>query len=176
MTRASNLRTGGQILVDQLRIHGVELAFGVPGESYLGLLDALYDSAIRYIVCRQESGATMMAEAYGKLTGRPGIAMVTRGPGATNGAHGVHIGRPPRPGPDGRLRYGWDERLHLGRGRRLTVRYSTPSGEPCSITARFERYERGASTIRLTADDGTRALVATASVWDVADAAAAADA
>jgi acetolactate synthase-1/2/3 large subunit len=93
MTRASNLRTGGQILVDQLRIHGVDLAFGVPGESYLGLLDALYDSEIRYIVCRQESGATMMAEAYGKLTGRPGIAMVTRGPGATNGAHGVHIAR-----------------------------------------------------------------------------------
>jgi acetolactate synthase I/II/III large subunit len=93
MTRASNLRSGGQILVDQLEIHGVDLAFGVPGESYLGLLDALYDSAIRYIICRQESGATMMAEAYGKLTGRPGIAMVTRGPGATNGAHGVHIAR-----------------------------------------------------------------------------------
>ena len=93
MTRATNLRTGGQILVDQLTIHGVDLAFGVPGESYLGLLDALYDSAIRYVVCRQESGATMMAEAYGKLTGRPGIALVTRGPGATNGAHGVHIAR-----------------------------------------------------------------------------------
>ncbi len=93
MTQASNLRTGGQILVDQLQIHGVELAFGVPGESYLGLLDALYDSEIRYITCRQESGATMMAEAYGKLTGRPGIAMVTRGPGATNGAPGVHIAR-----------------------------------------------------------------------------------
>ena len=93
MTRASNLRTGGQILVDQLEIHGVDLAFGVPGESYLALLDALYDSAIRYIVCRQEGGAAMMAEAYGKLTGRPGIAMVTRGPGATNAAHGVHIAR-----------------------------------------------------------------------------------
>jgi acetolactate synthase-1/2/3 large subunit len=93
MTRASNRRTGGQILVDQLQIHGVDLAFGVPGESYLGLLDAIYDSRVRYIVCRQESGATMMAEAYGKLTGRPGIAMVTRGPGATNGAHGVHIAR-----------------------------------------------------------------------------------
>ncbi|MGH6904575.1 MAG: thiamine pyrophosphate-binding protein, partial [Geminicoccaceae bacterium] len=93
MTRASNLRTGGQILVDQLEIHGVDLAFGVPGESYLGLLDALYDSEIRYVICRQESGATMMAEAHGKLTGRPGIAMVTRGPGATNGAHGVHIAR-----------------------------------------------------------------------------------
>ncbi len=93
MTQATNLRTGGQILVDQLQIHGVDMAFGVPGESYLGLLDALYDSEIRYITCRQESGATMMAEAYGKLTGRPGIAMVTRGPGATNGSPGVHIAR-----------------------------------------------------------------------------------
>jgi acetolactate synthase-1/2/3 large subunit len=93
MTQHSNLRTGGQILVDQLEIHGTELAFGVPGESYLALLDALYDSDIRYIICRQEAGATMMAEAYGKLTGKPGIAMVTRGPGATNGCHGVHIAR-----------------------------------------------------------------------------------
>ena len=93
MTRASNLRSGGQILVDQLEIHGVDLAFGVPGESYLGLLDALYDSKVRYIICRQESGAAMMAEAYGKLTGRPGVAMVTRGPGATNASHGVHIAR-----------------------------------------------------------------------------------
>ena len=77
-------RTGGRILADQLRVHGVDLAFGVPGESYLALLDALHDTpSIRYIVCRQEGGAAMMAEAYGKLTGRPGIAMVTRGPGAT---------------------------------------------------------------------------------------------
>ena len=94
MTSASNLRTGGQILADQLKIHGADTAFGVPGESYLALLDALYDEpSIRYVTCRHESGATMMAEAYGKLTGRPGIAMVTRGPGATNGAHGVHIAR-----------------------------------------------------------------------------------
>jgi acetolactate synthase-1/2/3 large subunit len=93
MSRSSNLRTGGQILADQLRIHGVDMAFGVPGESYLGLLDALYDTPIRYVTCRQESGAAMMAEAYGKLTGRPGIAMVTRGPGATNASHGVHIAR-----------------------------------------------------------------------------------
>ena len=94
MTSGSNLRTGGQILADQLKIHGTDLAFGVPGESYLALLDALYDEpSIRYVICRHESGATMMAEAYGKLTGRPGIAMVTRGPGATNGAHGVHIAR-----------------------------------------------------------------------------------
>jgi acetolactate synthase-1/2/3 large subunit len=94
MAQHSNLRTGGQILVDQLRIHGADLAFGVPGESYLALLDALHDEpALRFVICRHESGASMMAEAYGKLTGRPGIAMVTRGPGATNGAHGVHVAR-----------------------------------------------------------------------------------
>lgn len=89
--RKNNQRTGGQILVDQLAIHGVDMAFGVPGESYLAVLDALHDSDIRFIICRQESGSAMMAEAYGKLTGRPGIAMVTRGPGATNASAGVHI-------------------------------------------------------------------------------------
>ncbi|MBC7778463.1 MAG: thiamine pyrophosphate-binding protein, partial [Proteobacteria bacterium] len=85
-------RTGGRILADQLRIHGVDLAFGVPGESYLALLDALHDhrDAMRFIVCRQEGGAANMADAYGKLTGRPGICMVTRGPGAANAAIGVH--------------------------------------------------------------------------------------
>ncbi|RMD63112.1 MAG: thiamine pyrophosphate-binding protein, partial [Alphaproteobacteria bacterium] len=90
--RGDNLRTGGQILVDQLSIHGVDMAFGVPGESYLAVLDALHDvPQIPYVICRQEGGAAMMAEAYGKLTGRPGICMVTRGPGATNASAGVHI-------------------------------------------------------------------------------------
>jgi acetolactate synthase-1/2/3 large subunit len=86
------LRTGGQILVDCLKVHGAELAFCVPGESYLAVLDALYDARedIRLIVCRQEGGAAFMAEAYGKLTGRPGICFVTRGPGATNASIGVH--------------------------------------------------------------------------------------
>jgi acetolactate synthase-1/2/3 large subunit len=89
MTRA---RTGAQILVDQLLIHGVETAYCVPGESYLAVLDALYDTReqIRLIVCRQEGGAAYMADAYGKLTGRPGICFVTRGPGATNASVGVH--------------------------------------------------------------------------------------
>ena len=87
----TNQRTGGQILVDQLRIHGTDMAFGVPGESYLAVLDALHDSPVRYIICRQEGGAAIMAEAYGKLTGRPGVCMVTRGPGATNASAGVHI-------------------------------------------------------------------------------------
>jgi acetolactate synthase-1/2/3 large subunit len=83
-------RTGGQILVDALKIHGVETAFGVPGESYLDVLDALHESGIRFIINRQEGGAAFMAEAYGKMTGRPGICFVTRGPGATNASIGVH--------------------------------------------------------------------------------------
>ncbi len=86
-------RTGGQILVDQLKIHGVDTAFGVPGESYLSVLDALHDAnSIKFVICRQEGGAAMMAEAYGKMTGKPGICMVTRGPGATNASSGVHVG------------------------------------------------------------------------------------
>ena len=85
-------RTGGEILVDQLKIHGVDLAFGVPGESYLAVLDALHDAQdqIKFVICRHEAGAANMAEAYGKLTGRPGICMVTRGPGASHAAIGLH--------------------------------------------------------------------------------------
>ncbi len=84
-------RSGGQILVDQLLLHGVEQLFCVPGESFLAVLDALHDAPIAVTVCRQEGGAAMMAEAQGKLTGRPGVCFVTRGPGATNAAAGVHI-------------------------------------------------------------------------------------
>jgi acetolactate synthase-1/2/3 large subunit len=83
-------RSGGQILVDALQVHGVDMAFGVPGESYLDVLDALHDSNIRFVINRQEGGAAFMAEAYGKLTGKPGICFVTRGPGATNASIGVH--------------------------------------------------------------------------------------
>lgn len=86
------VRTGGQILVDQLVAHGVRHLFCVPGESYLAVLDALHDaSAIAVTVCRQEGGAAMMAEAQGRLTGQPGVCFVTRGPGATNAAAGLHI-------------------------------------------------------------------------------------
>ena len=88
---ASNARTGGQILVDQLAIHGVRAVFCVPGESYLAALDAFHDAtAIRLISCRHEVGAGFMAEAWGKLTGAPGIVFVTRGPGACNVSIGVH--------------------------------------------------------------------------------------
>jgi len=87
-----SMRTGGRILVDNLLQQGTELAFCVPGESYLPVLDALYDvrDRLRLIVCRQEGGAAYMGEAYGKLTGRPGIVFVTRGPGASNAAIGIH--------------------------------------------------------------------------------------
>ncbi|MGB9991389.1 thiamine pyrophosphate-binding protein [Pseudoduganella rhizocola] len=83
-------RSGGQILVDALKVHGVDTAFGVPGESYLDVLDALHGSGIRFIINRQEGGAAFMADAYGKMTGKPGICFVTRGPGATNASIGVH--------------------------------------------------------------------------------------
>lgn len=93
MTRPDKSRTGGRILADALVNNGVDRAFCVPGESYLGLLDALYDSPISVVVCRQEGGAAMAAEACGKLTGRPGIVMATRGPGGTNASAGLHVGR-----------------------------------------------------------------------------------
>src|ERR1044072_4976048 len=87
-------RRGAQVWIDQLRIHGTDTIFGVPGESYLAALDALYAqrNSLRFIICRQEGGAANMAEAYGKLTGKPGIAFVTRGPGATNASIGLHPG------------------------------------------------------------------------------------
>ncbi len=85
-------RAGGRILVDQLVVHGADCAFTVPGESFLPVLDAFHDvqDKVKLVVCRQEAGAANMAEAYGKLTGRPGLCFVTRGPGATQASVGVH--------------------------------------------------------------------------------------
>ncbi|MCB1956364.1 MAG: thiamine pyrophosphate-binding protein [Rhodocyclaceae bacterium] len=85
--------SGGALLARQLEVLGGEVAFGVPGESYLPVLDALLDGPIRFVACRQEGGAAMMAEAWGKLSGQPGLCFVTRGPGATNASAGVHIAR-----------------------------------------------------------------------------------
>jgi acetolactate synthase-1/2/3 large subunit len=87
------MKTGGQLIVESLEANGVERIFCVPGESYLAVLDALHDSPIETIVCRQEGGAAMMADCHGRLTGRPGICFVTRGPGATNASAGIHIAR-----------------------------------------------------------------------------------
>jgi len=89
-----NTRTGGRILVDQLVAQGCERIFTVPGESFLAVLDALHDiPLIQTVVCRQEGGVAFMACADGALTHRPGIAFVTRGPGATNASIGVHVAR-----------------------------------------------------------------------------------
>ncbi|WP_328630479.1 thiamine pyrophosphate-dependent enzyme [Streptomyces sp. NBC_00356] len=90
MTVHHPARTGGQVLVDQLRAHDVDTVYGVPGESYLAVLDALYDAPVRMVVCRHEGGAGYMAEASGKLTGRPGVCLTTRGPGATNALVALH--------------------------------------------------------------------------------------
>jgi acetolactate synthase-1/2/3 large subunit len=83
-------RPGGQVVVDQLRVNGIDAAFCVPGESFLAVLDALHDGPTRVIACRHEAAAANMAVAYGKLTGRPGVCLVTRGPGATQASVGVH--------------------------------------------------------------------------------------
>jgi acetolactate synthase I/II/III large subunit len=93
MRAKDNMRTAAEVLVDQLQIHGVQHVFCVPGESYLAVLDAFHDSDLTITVCRQEAGACIMAEAIGKVTGRPGVCFVTRGPGATNASHGIHIAR-----------------------------------------------------------------------------------
>src|ERR1051325_886191 len=93
MRGASNSRTGGEILIDQLVAHGVSHAFCVPGESYLAALDAFHGRPIELVVCRHETCAAIMAEAVGRTTGRPGVCFVTRGPGATNASGGIHIAR-----------------------------------------------------------------------------------
>ncbi len=83
-------RTVAQLVVEQLEALGADLAFGVPGESYLSVLDAMVDARLRYVTCRQEGGAAFAADAHAKLTGRPGVLMVTRGPGVLNAAIGLH--------------------------------------------------------------------------------------
>ena len=92
MTTTSPTRLAGHVLVEALIAQGVDTVFGVPGESYLAVLDGFHEhrERIRFIACRQEGGAAFMAEAQAKLTGRPGICFVTRGPGATNASIGLH--------------------------------------------------------------------------------------
>ena len=92
MTTLANSRSGAEVLIDALKINSVERIFCIPGESFLAALDALYDrNEISLVVCRNEGGAAYMAEADGKLTGRPGVCFVTRGPGATNASGGLHV-------------------------------------------------------------------------------------
>ena len=125
----AHARTGGQILVDQLIVHGVDHLFCVPGESYLAALDALHDAAIAVTVCRQEGGAAMMADAYGKLTGRPGICFTTRGPGSTNASPG----HPHRPA-------GFDAADHVRRPSR--ARHARARGFPGARLPRRVRHHR----------------------------------
>ena len=94
MSESPKTRHGGRSLVDALVVNGVDTIYCVPGESFLPVLDALHDAgSIQTIVTRHEGAASNMADAYGKLTGRPGICFVTRGPGATHAANGVHTAR-----------------------------------------------------------------------------------
>ncbi len=92
LSAGANRRSGGRVLVDQLRVHGADMAFCVPGESFLDALDAMHDAGgwLKLVTCRHEATASHMAEAHGKLTGRPGICFVTRGPGAAHAMIGVH--------------------------------------------------------------------------------------
>jgi acetolactate synthase-1/2/3 large subunit len=92
LTTQTKSRSGAEVLVDALKINAVERIFCIPGESFLAALDALYDrNEISLVICRNEGGAAYMAEAEGKLTGRPGVCFVTRGPGATNASGGLHV-------------------------------------------------------------------------------------
>ena len=133
-------RTGGRILVDQLALHGAELAFGVPGESYIDVLDALRDSPVRFVTCRHEAGAANMAEAYGKLTGRPGICTVTRGPGATQASVGVHTAF--QDGTPLILLVGQIPRDHAGREAFQELDYTLVFGSLAKWVAQIDHVER----------------------------------
>jgi acetolactate synthase-1/2/3 large subunit len=133
-------RSGGRIVVDQLAVHGAELVFGVPGESYIDVLDALRDSPVRFVTCRHEAGAANMAEAYGKLTGRPGICTVTRGPGATQASVGVHTAS--QDGTPLILLVGQIPRDHAGREAFQELDYTLVFGSLAKWVAQIDHVER----------------------------------
>ena len=134
------MRSGGRLLVDQLVVHGADLAFGVPGESYIDVLDALRDSPVRFVTCRHEAGAANMAEAYGKLTGRPGICLVTRGPGATQASVGVHTAF--QDGTPLVLLVGQIPREHAGREAFQEIDYRQMFGPLTKWVAQVDHVER----------------------------------
>ncbi|MEI4471697.1 thiamine pyrophosphate-binding protein [Frigidibacter sp. MR17.24] len=133
-------RHGGAILVDQLKAEGVTRVFSVPGESFLAVLDGLYDSGIANVVCRQEGGAAMMAEAHGKMTGEPGICFVTRGPGATNASAGVHVAK--QDSTPMILFVGQIDRTHRDREAFQEVDYRAMFGTVAKWVAEIETTER----------------------------------
>ncbi len=140
-TTAPRSRNGGRILVDALRLHGADTVFCVPGESYLPILDALYDTpAIRVIACRHEAGAANMAEAQGKLTGRPGICLVTRGPGACHASIGVHTSF--QDSTPMILLAGQVSRAHLGREAFQEIDFVRVFGGLAKWVAQIDRTDR----------------------------------
>jgi acetolactate synthase-1/2/3 large subunit len=136
------VRSGGQLLADQLELHEVELAFCVPGESYLALLDGLYThrERLRVITCRHEAAAANAADAYGKLTGRPGICMVTRGPGATHASTGVHTAM--QDSTPLILLVGQVPRAHRGREAFQEIDYEQMFGRLAKWVFEVDRVER----------------------------------
>ena len=138
-------RTAAQVLVDQLIAQKVDQVFCIPGESYLPVLDALCDSGITVTVCRHENGAAMMAEAYGKATGRPGICFVTRGPGATNASAGIHVAQ--QDSTPMILFVGQVERRFLGRDAVQELNYSAVFGSMCKWAAQIDNAARVAEYV-----------------------------
>ncbi len=134
------IRHGGRILTDALAAHGVSRVFSVPGESFLAALDGLYESGIQNIVCRHEGGAAMMADAMGKMTGRPGIAFVTRGPGATNASAGVHVAQ--QDSTPMILFVGQIARNHRDRGAFQEVDYRAMFGTVAKWVTEIDQVER----------------------------------
>jgi acetolactate synthase-1/2/3 large subunit len=130
-------RTGARILVDQLVVHGVDTASCIPGESYIAVLDALRDAPIRLLVARHEAGAANMAEAYGKLTGRPGVCFVTRAPGATHASVGVHTAY--QDSTPLVLFIGQVPRRHLGREAFQELDYTRMYGQMAKWVTTVER-------------------------------------
>ncbi len=138
-------RTAAQVLVDQLIAQKVDQVFCIPGESYLPVLDALADSGITVTVCRQEGGAAMMAEAYGKATGRPGICFVTRAPGATNASAGVYVAH--QDSTPMILFAGQVERRFLGRDALQELNYPAMFGAITKWTAQVDNAGRMAEYV-----------------------------
>ncbi len=138
-------RSAGQVLVDQLIAQKVSHVFCIPGESYLPVLDALVDSGIQVTVCRNEGGAAMMAEAHGKATGRPGICFVTRGPGATNAAAGIHVAQ--QDSTPLILFVGQVERRFLGRDAVQELDYPAVFGSMTKWTAQINQPGRMAEYV-----------------------------
>jgi acetolactate synthase I/II/III large subunit len=126
-------RTAARILVDQLLVHGVDTAYCVPGESYLGVLDAIGQTPIRLVTTRHEAAAANMADAYGKLTGRPGVCLVTRAPGATHAAVGIHTAY--QDSTPLVLLVGQVPRRHLGREAFQELDYARLFGEMAKLVA-----------------------------------------